>query len=61
MADLEAGHLFHGDHGDPHHTKEIVALKQGSLNYQFFWGDKKQCKCMLNLREFVLIVQCLGW
>ena len=25
------------------------------------WGAFKQCKCIVNLRDFPLIVHCLGW
>ena len=34
-------------------------MRQGSLNYLF--GGIKQCNCMVNSRDFPLMVHCLGW
>ena len=35
-------------------------FRQGSFNYQFFFG-MKQCKSMVILKDFPLILHGLGW
>ena len=41
-------------------TSKNTVVKQGWLNYLFWW-EIKQCKCMVVFRGFPVIVHCLGW
>ena len=47
-------------------TKIIILQCKPSLvtriiQWDPFWGDQTWCKCMVGLRDFPLIVPCLGW